>query len=63
MKKELGKWLMDVAKYLLTAVVVASLVSDLTEVKWLVYVLGVFSTAACLVAVLLLIKESRQKEG
>lgn len=27
MKKELGKWLMDIAKYVLTAVVVMSLVS------------------------------------
>ena len=63
MKKELGKWLMDVAKDLLTAVGGAALGSDRTEVKGRVYVLGGVATAACCVAGLLLIKESKQKEG
>ena len=31
---------MDIAKYVLTAVVVMSLVSDLGDVRWLIYVFG-----------------------
>ena len=38
MKKELGKWFMDIAKYLLTGVLLASMVSDLQDMKWVVYV-------------------------
>ena len=37
MRKELGKWLMDIAKYLVTAVLLASVFSDITE-RWIVYV-------------------------
>jgi len=37
MKKEFGKWLMDIAKYLATAVLLASFFNDLEE-KWIVYV-------------------------
>ena len=39
---------MDIAKYVLTAVVVMSLVSDLGDVRWLIYVLGLLTTAVCL---------------
>ena len=49
MRKELGKWLMDIAKYVLTAVVVMSLVSDLGDVRWLIYVLGLLTTAVCFI--------------
>ena len=36
MKHEFGKWLMDVAKYLVTAVLLASVFSDIQE-RWIVY--------------------------
>ena len=39
---------MDIAKYVLTAVVVMSLVSDLGDVRWLIYVFGLLTTAVCL---------------
>lgn len=48
MKKELGKWFMDIAKYLLTGVLLASMVSDLQDKKWLVYVIGFIATLLCL---------------
>ena len=33
MRKELGKWFMDIAKYLLTAVVVGALISDIDDIR------------------------------
>lgn len=39
MKKELGKWLMDVAKYIVTAVVLSSFFGDVE--KWIVYIGGI----------------------
>lgn len=61
MRKELGKWLMDIAKYVLTAVVVMSLVSDLSETRWLIYVLGLLTTAVCLGGGLMLMKDKNTK--
>jgi hypothetical protein len=49
MKKELGKWFMDIAKYLLTAVVVGALISDIENSRWLVYVGGIGATLSMLV--------------
>ena len=39
MKKELGKWLMDIAKYITTAVILTSIFGDIEE-RWLVYTGG-----------------------
>jgi hypothetical protein len=39
MKKEMGKWFMDVAKYVATAVLIASFLGGF-EQKWVVYLLG-----------------------
>ena len=59
MRKELGKWFMDIAKYLLTAVVVGALISDIENSRWLVYVGGNGATLSCLFIGLGLL---RQKE-
>ena len=59
MRKELGKWFMDIAKYLLTAVVVGALISDIENSRWLVYVGGIGATLSCLFIGLGLL---RQKE-
>ena len=40
MKKELGKWFMDVAKYVATAVLISSFLSGF-EQKWIMYSVGV----------------------
>ena len=61
MRKELGKWLMDIAKYVLTAVVVMSLVSDLGDVRWLIYVFGLLTTAVCLGGGLILVRDKDTK--
>ena len=34
MKKELGKWLMDIAKYLMTAALLSSLIADMNRSGW-----------------------------
>ena len=39
MRKELGKWLLDIAKYLVTAVLLASVFGDIED-KWIVYVVA-----------------------
>lgn len=37
MKKELGKWLMDIAKYITTAVMLSSIFGEVHE-KWIIYI-------------------------
>lgn len=36
MRKELGKWLMDIAKYLVTAVLLSSIITDMSN-SWILY--------------------------
>ena len=60
MRKELGKWFMDIAKYLLTGVLLTSIVSDLQETKWLIYVVGLFSTLFSLGLGLVLLKKTEK---
>jgi len=43
-KKEMGKWLMDVAKFMLTAVVISTIFKDF-ENKWVVYLVGLVAVA------------------
>jgi len=38
-KKKIAEWLMDVSKYMLTAVVISTIFKDL-ENKWAIYVVG-----------------------
>ena len=40
MKKEIGKWFMDIAKYVATAVLISSFLGGLQQ-KWLMYVMGI----------------------
>lgn len=42
MRKEIGKWLMDVAKYVATAVLITSFLGEIQE-KWIVYTIGILS--------------------
>ena len=39
MKKEFGKWLMDIAKYVATAVLLSSFFADIDRWEWYFYVL------------------------
>ena len=40
MRKEIGKWFMDIAKYVATAVLISSFLGGLQQ-KWLMYVTGI----------------------
>ena len=46
-KKKIAEWLMDIAKYMLTAVLISSIFKDF-ENKWIIYV-------SCSVSVLLIL--------
>lgn len=53
-KEKLGNYLIDISKYLLTGVFIASMFKDLEDVKWLVYGLSLAVAAALLVIGLVL---------
>jgi len=42
MRKEIGKWFMDVAKYVATAVLISSFLGDF-EQKWIMYSVGIIA--------------------
>jgi hypothetical protein len=46
MKKEFGKWLMDIAKYVVTGVIIASLLVD--SEAWFIYAGGGVLATLCL---------------
>ena len=58
--KELGKWLMDIAKYLATAVLISALFRDIHE-KFVVIMIGLPSIVFILGVGLLLLKLSKNK--
>ena len=60
MKKELGKWLMDIAKYMTTAVLLSSLFSDIDNGPWYVYLLIVLAVLITLGVGLLMFKEKKE---
>lgn len=61
MKKELGKWLMDIAKYLTTAVLLSSVFNDIQE-SIVIYIIVSVSIVLTLTAGLWLVKERKEEE-
>ena len=61
MKKELGQWLMDIAKYLVTAVLITSVCDDI-EKRWIIYLAVITSSVFTLGGGLWLIKDSDKNE-
>ena len=61
MKHELGKWLMDIAKYLATAVLLASVFSDIQK-RWIVYLLVSIAIVLTLGWGLWLLRDKKEKE-
>lgn len=61
MRKELGKWLMDIAKYITTAVVLTSIFGDLQE-EWIIYMGGSFAVVVTLLAGLWLVRDEKEGE-
>ena len=60
-KDKLGNYLIDVSKYFLTGVFVASLIKDLADMLWLIYVLSGTIAAALLVLGLILTNNKDKK--
>ena len=55
MRKEFGKWLMDIAKYIATAVVLSSVFGEADT--WVIYIGGAVSVLAILIIGLLLVSD------
>lgn len=60
-KEKLGAYLIDVSKYVLTGIVIASLFKDLGESKILIYVLGLLVACSTLLAGLVLSNKKEEK--
>ncbi len=61
MKKELGKWLMDIAKYIVTALLLSSVFGDMQS-PWIIACV-ILSAAITLTVGLILIKDKTEEEG
>ena len=62
-KEKLGNYLIDVSKYFLTGVFVASLIKDMEDMRWLIYVLSGTIAAVLLVSGLILINKKEINNG
>ena len=60
MKKELGKWLMDIAKYMTTAVLLSSLFNGMDNWAWYMYALIVVAVLVTLFMGLLMFKDKER---
>lgn len=60
MRKEVGKWLLDIAKYMATAVLLTSLFSRIEVWNWYMYVLTLLAVISTLVVGLLLLKVNKE---
>lgn len=60
MRKELGKWLMDIAKYLATAVLLSSVFSEQEE--GVMYIIAFLAAVITLFTGLILVRDKKQKE-
>ena len=58
MKKEFGKWLLDIAKYIVTAIILTSIFGDIKE-RWLVYFISASSVIVAMTIGLLLLKDDK----
>lgn len=60
-KEKLGNYLIDISKYFLTGVFVASLIKDMEDMGWLIYALSGTVSAVLLVAGLILTNRKSDK--
>jgi len=60
MKKEIGKWLMDIGKYVATAVLISSFIGEFKE-KWITYLIGSLTVILTLLGGLLFLKDKNIK--
>ena len=60
MRKELVKWLMDIAKYMTTAILLSSVFSGIEEWAWYVYALIVVAVLVTLFVGLSMVKDKEE---
>ena len=60
MRKELGKWLMDIAKYMTTAILLSSIFNGIEEWAWYVYALIVMAVLVTLFVGLSMVKDKEE---
>ena len=60
MNKEFGKWLMDIAKYLTTAVLLSSMFANI-EKLWIIYVFALSGIVSTLAVGLWLVRDNNRK--
>jgi len=60
MRKEIGKWFMDIAKYVATAVLISSFLGGFQQ-KWIMYIVGSLAVILCLCIGLVFIKNDKKK--
>jgi hypothetical protein len=58
MRKEIGKWFMDVAKYVATAILISSFLGSF-EQKWAIYIVGTIIVAVAFFLGLFFIKQKK----
>ncbi|KAA6309688.1 hypothetical protein EZS27_038870 [termite gut metagenome] len=63
MKKELGKWLLDVAKYVATAFLISSFLGGI-ERRWIMYLASTAAViSALIVGLWLIMQDKKEKEN
>ena len=60
MRKEFGKWLMDIAKYIATAVILTSLFVSM-EQQWVIYMRGTLAILLTLGIGLWLVRDKKEE--
>ena len=60
MRRELGKWLMDIAKYMTTAILLSSIFNGIEEWAWYVYALIVVAVLVTLFVGLSMVKDKEE---
>ena len=60
-REKLGNYLIDISKYFLTGVFVASLITDMEDMRWLIYVLSGTVSSVLLFAGLVLTNKKEKK--
>ena len=61
MRKELGKWLMDIAKYLITGILLTSIFADMKTKEMLIYSL-IISTVLLSIGMLQIYKAEKEEK-
>ena len=61
MSEKMIDWLLDIAKYILSAIVITSFLADLRE-TWMIYTFGTTAATICLLFAFLIAKNRKNKK-